>query len=342
MTQSATGAEAQVRRVGTLRSWLTRPELAAIAGSILVFVFFAVVAGDSGFLTLGGAASYLEVAAQLGIVAVPVSLLMIAGEFDLSVGSMVGAAGMIIAISVTEYGWPLSVAVLVAFAVALAVGFLNGYLVIWTGLPSFIVTLAMLFALRGLTIGFSRLLTGRTQLGLSDEISGSPLRPLFAGTLGSFSVSIIWWIGLAVLATWVLQRTVFGNWIFAAGGDPNAARNVGVPVNRVKIILFMCTAFSAALLATIQVLDAGSADVLRGELLELQAIAASVIGGVLLTGGCGSVVGAVFGALIFGMVQQGIFFIGVSTDWFLVFVGVMLLIAVVFNNFIRKRASEAR
>ena len=342
MTQSATGAEAQVRRVGTLRSWLTRPELAAIAGSILVFVFFAVVAGDSGFLTLGGAASYLEVAAQLGIVAVPVSLLMIAGEFDLSVGSMVGAAGMIIAISVTEYGWPLSVAVLVAFAVALAVGFLNGYLVIWTGLPSFIVTLAMLFALRGLTIGFSRLLTGRTQIGLSDEISGSPLRPLFAGTLGSFSVSIIWWIGLAVLATWVLQRTVFGNWIFAAGGDANAARNVGVPVNRVKIILFMCTALSAALLATIQVLDAGSADVLRGELLELQAIAASVIGGVLLTGGYGSVVGAVFGALIFGMVQQGIFFIGVSTDWFLVFVGVMLLIAVVFNNFIRKRASEAR
>ena len=342
MTQSATGAEAQVRRVGTLRRWLTRPELAAIAGSILVFVFFAVVAGDSGFLTLGGTASYLEVAAQLGIVAVPVSLLMIAGEFDLSVGSMVGAAGMIIAISVTEYGWPLSVAVLVAFAVALAVGFLNGYLVIWTGLPSFIVTLAMLFALRGLTIGFSRLLTARTQIGLSDEISGSPLRPLFAGTLGSFSVSILWWIGLAVLATWVLQRTVFGNWIFAAGGDPNAARNVGVPVNRVKIILFMCTALSAALLATIQVLDAGSADVLRGELLELQAIAASVIGGVLLTGGYGSVVGAVFGALIFGIVQQGIFFIGVSTDWFLVFVGVMLLIAVVFNNFIRKRASEAR
>lgn len=341
MTQSATAGE-RVRRVGTLRRWLTRPELAAIAGSILVFVFFAVVAGDSGFLTLGGTASYLEVAAQLGIVAVPVSLLMIAGEFDLSVGSMVGAAGMIIAVSVSEYGWPLLLAVAVAFAVALLVGFCNGYLVIWTGLPSFIVTLAMLFALRGLTIGFSRLLTGRTQIGLSDAISGSPLKPLFAGTLGSFSVSIIWWLGLAVLATWVLQRTVFGNWIFAAGGDPNAARNVGVPVNRVKIILFMCTALSAALLATIQVLDAGSADVLRGELLELQAIAASVIGGVLLTGGYGSVVGALFGALIFGMVQQGIFFIGVSTDWFLVFVGVMLLIAVVFNNIIRKRASEAR
>ena len=342
MTQSATGAEERVRHVSTLRKWLTRPELAAVAGAILVFVFFAIVAGDSGFLTAGGAASYLEVAAQLGIVAVPVAMLMIAGEFDLSVGSMVGAAGMITAITITEYGWPLWAAVLLAFAVALAVGFFNGYLVIRTGLPSFIVTLGMLFALRGLTIGFARLLTGRTQLGLGDAASGSPLTPLFAGSIGGFSVTIVWWLALAVLGTWVLQRTTFGNWIFGAGGDANAARNVGVPVNRVKIILFMCTALSAALLATIQVLDAGSADVLRGELLELQAIAASVIGGVLLTGGYGSVVGALFGALIFGMVQQGIFFTGVNTDWFLVFVGAMLLVAVLFNNVIRKRASEAR
>ncbi len=340
MAQSATGGK-PVRDVGALKRLMTRPELAAVAGAVLVFAFFAVMAGDSGFLTTGGTASYLEIAAQLGIVAVPVALLMIAGEFDLSVGSMVGAAGMIIAISTAEYGLPLLVGVLLAFAVALGVGFLNGYLVIKTGLPSFIVTLGMLFALRGLTVGFARLLTGRTQIGLGDSGSGV-MKTVFAGSIGDFSVSIIWWFLLAVVATYVLQRTVFGNWIFGAGGDPNAARNVGVPVSRVKIILFMCTAASAALLATIQVLDAGSADVLRGTLLELQAIAASVIGGVLLTGGYGSVVGALFGALIFGMVQQGIFFTGVSTDWFQVFVGVMLLIAVVFNNFIRKRAAEAR
>ena len=340
MAQSATGGK-PVRDVGALRRLLTRPELAAVAGSILVFAFFAVVAGDYGFLTTAGAASYLEVAAQLGIVAVPVALLMIAGEFDLSVGSMVGAAGMIIAITTTEYGWPLVAGVLLAFAVALVVGFLNGYLVIKTGLPSFIVTLGMLFALRGLTIGFARLLTGRTQIGLGDSGSGV-MQTLFAGSIGDFPVSIIWWFALAVLGTYVLQRTVFGNWIFGAGGDANAARNVGVPVSRVKITLFMCTAASAALLATIQVLDAGSADVLRGTLLELQAIAAAVIGGVLLTGGYGSVIGALFGALIFGMVQQGIFFTGVSTDWFQVFVGVMLLIAVMFNNVIRRRAAEAR
>lgn len=341
MTQATTSD--RIRDIGFLKRLLTRPELAAVAGAILVFVFFAVLAGDRGFLTQGGTASYLQVAAQLGIVAVPVSLLMIGGEFDLSVGSMVGAAGMIIAIFTSEYSWPLWAAVLLAFAVALAVGFFNGYVVIKTGLPSFIVTLGMLFALRGLTIGFARLLTGRTQIGLPDESGfGSVMRTFFAGSVGAFSVSIIWWVALAALGSWVLQRTVFGNWIFGAGGEAAAARNVGVPVNRVKIILFMCTALGAALLATIQVLDAGSADVLRGELLELQAIAAAVIGGVLLTGGYGSVVGALFGALIFGMVQQGIFFIGVSTDWFQVFVGTMLIMAVLFNNIIRKRASGAR
>jgi len=342
MTNAATSGE-RLRRAGALQRWLTRPELAAVAGAALVFAFFAVVAGDSGFLTLGGTASYLEVAAQLGIVAVPVAMLMIAGEFDLSVGSMVGAAGMIIAISVAEYGWPLWAGVLAAFAAAVLVGLFNGYVVIKTGLPSFIVTLGMLFALRGLTIGFARLLTGRTQIGGLDEAAaGGVLAPLFSGTIGPFSVTVLWWVLLAVLGTWVLQRTVFGNWIFGSGGDPVAARNVGVPVNRVKITLFVCTALSAALLATIQVLDAGSADVLRGTLLELQAIAAAVIGGVLLTGGYGSVVGAVFGALIFGMVSQGIFFTGINTDWFQVFVGVMLLVAVLFNNYIRKRASEAR
>lgn len=336
-----TTASERVRDVGFLKRQLTRPELAAIGGAILVFVFFAIAAGDQGFLTFGGTISYLQVAAQLGIVAVPVSLLMINGEFDLSVGSMVGAAGIIIAITITEFGWPLFAGALLACVVALLVGAFNGYIVIKTGLPSFIVTLAMLFALRGLTIGFSRLTTGRTQIGgLGGATEGDVLFPVFAGEIAGIPVSVFWWIGLAILGTYVLQRTLFGNWIFGVGGDKNAARNVGVPVNRVKIILFMSTALAAALLATIQVMDAGSADVLRGELLELQAIAASVIGGVLLTGGYGSVVGAVFGALIFGMVQQGIFFTGVNTDWFLVFVGVMLLVAVLLNNVIRNRASK--
>lgn len=332
---------ARVRKVGALRTLAGRPELAAVAGSLLVFLFFAAVAGNKGFLSTDGTASYLEVAAQVGIVGVPVAVLMIAGEFDLSVGSMVGAAGMIIAISTSEFTWPLWAGILAAFAVAALVGFFNGYLVVKTGLPSFIVTLGMLFALRGATIGLSRVLTNRTQISLWPPFMNGFLHDVFAGKIGAFSVSILWWFALAAVATYVLTRTVFGNWVYGTGGNKDAARNVGVPVARVKILGFMATSMAAALLATIQVLDAGSADVLRGNLLELQAIAAAVIGGVLLTGGYGSVIGALFGALIFGMVQQGIFFTGVDTDWFQLFVGAMVLLAVLFNNLIRKRAAEA-
>jgi simple sugar transport system permease protein len=341
MATAAGTADERVRKVGIIRKLLNRPELGAVAGAVLVFAFFAVVAGDRGFLTSTGTASYLEVSAQLGIVAIPVALLMISGEFDLSVGSMVGAAGILIAIPMAQYGWPLWAALILAFAVALVVGFLNGYLVVKTGLPSFIVTLGSLFIIRGATIGFTRLITGRTQVS-GIEAEGSFLASFFAGEVAGFPVSILWWLGLAALGTWILLRTTFGNWIFGTGGDPIAARNVGVPVNRVKIILFMSTAAAATLLAALQVLDAGSADVLRGELLEFQAIIASVIGGVLLTGGYGSVIGPLFGALIFGMVNQGIFFTGVNTDWFQVFLGAMLLIAVLVNNYIRRKASEAR
>lgn len=336
-------ADERVRRVGILRKLLNRPELGAVAGTILVFAFFAIAARNRGFLTFSGTVSYLEIAALLGIIVVPVAMLMIAGEFDLSVGSMIAVAGMFIAIPVVEFGWPLWAALLLAFFSAAVIGFLNGYLVVKTGLPSFIVTLAALFALRGAAIGFTRLVTGRTQVsGVGDEIEGSFLYPIFAGEIAGLPISIFWWVGLAVLGTYILLRTTFGNWVFGTGGDKVAARNVGVPVNRVKILLFMATAMAATLVAAITVLSTGSADVLRGELREFEAIIATVIGGVLLTGGYGSVIGPLFGALIFGMVSQGIFFTGVNTDWFQTFLGIMLLVAVLVNNFIRKRATEAR
>jgi simple sugar transport system permease protein len=332
----------RLRRISPLRKALARPELGAISGALLVFVFFALVAGDSGFLSFRGVTSWLEVSAQLGILAIFAALLMIGGEFDLSIGSMIAAAGVVIAIPTVEYGWPLWLAILLAFAFALLVGFVNGTIVNRTRLPSFIVTLAFLFILRGLTIGFTRLLTGRTQIpGVRSHVAGDPLAVLFRGDILGIPVSVYWWLALAVVATWILLHTRFGNWIFAVGGDSEAARNAGVPVELVRVLLFMGTAVGATIFAALQVVDFGSADVNRGQLKEFEAIIAAVIGGCLLTGGYGSAVGAVFGALIFGMVQQGIFFTGINTDWFKVFLGVMLLIAVVFNNFIRRRATEA-
>ena len=223
----------------------------------------------------------------------------------------------------------------VSLVVALAIGALNGFLVVRTKLPSFIITLATLFIIRGATIGVTRLHhradTGRRdqrrRSAMTSHRRFSPVRFRFAdpastrGLSASFPISIFWWLLIAGIATYVLLRTRPGNWIFGMGGDQNAARNVGVPVNRMKIILFMTTASAAWLVATIQVLSVGSADTLRGEQREFYAIIAVVIGGTLLTGGYGSAIGAVFGALIFGMVQQGIIFTGVDSDWFQVFMG---------------------
>jgi simple sugar transport system permease protein len=321
---------------------LARPEVGAAAGALLIWLVFAAAAGPP-FRSLDGTAAFLNAAAPLGILAVAVALLMIAGEFDLSVGSIIGTAGMTIMLLTGHFDWSLWPAIAVTVLLCLAIGFGNGYLVVRTGIPSFIVTLGTLFAFRGLTIAVSRQLTRRTQIGGLDEVAGyGPAQALLGSDiLGPFQVAILWWIGLAALATWVLLRTRFGNWIFASGGAPEAARKMGVPVAEVKIILFMTTALAACLIAVIQAVRFAGADALRGEQQEFRAIIAVVIGGTLLTGGYGSAVGAVLGALIFGMVQQGIVITGVDADWFQVFLGGMLVAAVVVNNFIRGHAAEA-
>ena len=357
----------RVRSVSLLGRLLSRPELGAAAGTVLVFAFFAVTAGSSGLFSAKGIINFLEVSAQLGILAAPVALLMIAGEFDLSVGSMIGFAGILIAIPAVFWGWPIWLSLAFAFLVCGGIGALNGLIVVRTGLPSFIVTLGSLFMLRGLTLGVTRGISGRTQVsGLHELAQGDPLHSLFSGqilsgpiawlsdlgiigkradglpAISGIPMSIVWWIGLTLICTWLLTRTRFGNWIFASGGEANAARNMGVPVARTKIMLFIFTALAATLFAAIQVLVTGSADTLRGTQKEFEAIIAAVIGGALLTGGYGSAIGAMFGSLIFGLVQMGIFYTGVDTDWFKLFMGLMMVIAVLFNSYVLRRATESR
>jgi len=355
-----TQAEQKDERVRGRPSWqkaLTRPAAGAVITTIIALLVFTWPIWEclqdsqacfaNGFLTPRGISNWLEVAAQVGILAAAVSLLMIAGEFDLSVGSMIGAAGMVLALGMTEFGLEPWMAIIAAFAFALGVGFFNGWVVTRTGLPSFIVTLAMLFLIRGLTIGITRLITGRTQVGgLRDITDGDPLVQFFAGDLiiGDFSLpaAIFWWVLVTAVAWWVLTRTTFGNWILGTGGNRTAARNVGVPVRGVKISLFMATAGSAALLACIQVFTVASADVLRGEQKELEAIAASVIGGNLLTGGYGSPIGAFFGALTLGMTKVGIPLAGLASDWYFAILGVVLLVAVLLSNEVRRRGTGVR
>jgi simple sugar transport system permease protein len=357
----------RLKKPSLLARLMHRPELGALSGVCLVYVVFYVLAGSSGMFSLPGLVNIFQVSAEIGILAVAAALLMIAGEFDLSMGSMIGFAGVTIGLCASTFALPLPLAVAIALVLCLAVGAANGWLTVKTGLPSFIVTLASLLVLRGLAIAVTRLLNGYTQI--SNITSGDPgsfVVSLFSGRVGQplfawmaahgwidkkpdggpgvegLPASIAWWILLTALATWVLLRTRFGNWIFAVGGDEKAARNVGVPVNRVKIILFMLTALSAGVFAAIQVFEVGSADTLRGTQKEFDAIIAVVIGGTLLTGGYGSAVGSFLGALIYGTVQIGIFYTGIDTDWFKVFLGLMVLAAVLFNNYVRRRATLAR
>ena len=366
-TTTAPARDERVAETPLARRLMARPELGAVAGTILVFLFFAVAARGTGMFSALGIVTFLEVVGAAGhpgggggAVDDRRRVRPVGGLDDRGGRRGPGHPGGDLGLALVAVHPP-------GVRVAAGVGWINGTVVVRTGLPSFIVTLAGLFILRGLTIGFTRLITGRTQVsGLQPLAEQDWLAPLFAGKVGypvfawlaaqgwitartdgtpqvpGIPMSILWWIGLACLATWVLLRTRVGNWIFAAGGDANAARNVGVPVAAVKIGLFMCAAMAAALFACVQTLGAGSADVLRGTQKEFEAIIAAVIGGCLLTGGYGSAIGAAFGALLFGTVQQGIFYTGVNTDWFKVFLGGMLLIAVLFNSYIRKKVTGGR
>lgn len=361
----------RIKEISPFRKALIRPELGGMVGTVAVFVFFLLFALDSGMFSAQGVMNWSIVSAQFMIIAVGACLLMIAGEFDLSVGSMIGFAGMMIAIFGVTLEWPIWMSILLTFAICIAIGALNGFIVIRTGLPSFIVTLAFLFILRGFTIYFPQTIERKTIIGgIRDAAEGDWLAPLFGGKIltGLFQwfgdiglietfqrgtrtgqpvvdgvpMLIVWALLLVIFGHVLLTKTRFGNWIFAAGGDAEAARNSGVPVNRVKVLMFMFTAFCATVFATCQVMEFGSAGADRGLLKEFEAIIAVVIGGALLTGGYGSVLGAALGALIFGVVQQGLFFAGVESSLFRVFLGVILLGAVILNTYIRRLITGER
>jgi simple sugar transport system permease protein len=218
------------------------------------------------------------------------------------------------------------------------VGLFNGWLVVRTGLPSFIVTLGMMFALAGLTIGVTRLVTDRTQLGGLEDVPGfDSAHAVFGSQIFGFNVTVVWWVIFVLGGTYVLTRLRFGNWVYGTGGNLDGARNLGVPVNRVRITLFVFTAMSAWFVAVTQLVTFKGTDVLRGTGKEFEAIIAAVIGGCLLTGGYGSVIGAALGALLFGIVKQGIIFAQIDSDWYKFFLGVMLVVAVLINNWFRRR-----
>jgi simple sugar transport system permease protein len=246
-----------------------------------------------------------------------------------------------------QFSANMLVGVLVALVVALAIGFINGYLVVKTGIPSFLVTLGTFFMLRGLNLAVTKIVTGNVATNDVSDIQGFELgRKVFASTFNiggvGIRITLLWWILFVIIATWVLLRTHIGNWIFAVGGSAPSSRAVGVPVNKVKIGLFMVVGFMAWFTGMHILFDFNTVQSGVGVGNEFIYIVAAVVGGCLLTGGYGSVIGAAIGALIFGMTNQGIVYAGWNPDWFYFFLGALLLGAILLNNYVRRRAEAMR
>jgi simple sugar transport system permease protein len=323
---------------------LRRPEIGAAIAAVVIAIFF--WTQNSLFLKLDGISNWTDVASTIGIPAVLVALLMIGGEFDLSAGVMTGSAGLMMGILGTELHWNIWLAIAATLVAATAVGFLNGYMVMRTKLPSFIVTLATFFILQGVNLGVTKAITSEVSVSGVDKVAGyHSAYKILGGSFWSphdFRVTVIWWIVITAIGTWVLARTRVGNWIFGVGGDATAARNVGVPVTQVKVGLFMATSFFCALTGIMIALRLASTQAGQGVGDEFQFIIAAVVGGCVLTGGFGSAIGASLGATIIGMAFIGIQFAGWNTDWRFLVLGVILLAAVLVNNYIRKRAEGVR
>ncbi|NDY93746.1 ABC transporter permease [Ideonella livida] len=320
----------------SLASLLRRPETGSFIGLMAVFLFFAAF-GGANFLSSGGTASWLNVAAALGIVALPVGLLMIAGHLDISIGSMIPASSMTVAIVSGHYGAPIAVGIAAALGLGLLVGLINGLLVIRTAVPSLIVTLATLFAVAGLTLGLSVVLAGSTSVPLDAGPTAKALLGQYVGG-GKFQVTLFWWAGAALVVGYVLHLSPMGNWLLALGGDKDSARNAGIPTERLTLWMFMGSSVSAAFVGMSQAILYNSAQVSAGMSFIFNSIISVVIGGVLLTGGYGSVIGIVLGTLTFAIVNQGIFFTGFDANWASLIIGVLLLLAVLMNNTFRKMA----
>jgi simple sugar transport system permease protein len=332
--------------VGALTRLLTRPDIGAFLGAVAVFLAFGYFAravdwlGDPAI-----AAGWTDQAAQYGIVAVPVALLMIGGEFDLSAGVMIGSSGLLLGYLVTHAHLNIWPAIVLVLLFGIVIGLINGYAVVRTKLPSFIVTLATFFVLQGVNSAGTLKLTGTTAIENIDSGRGfNAAHRVFASELTDygFKVKVLWWIGLTIAGAWLLAKTRFGNWIYSAGGDANSARNVGVPVARTKILLFVMTSATAALMGIIEAVELRSMQSAEGIGLEFIFIICAVVGGCLLTGGFGSVIGAFFGAAMLGMVQLGIVDAQWDSNWTFTFQGAILFAAVLLNLFVRNRAQKAR
>jgi simple sugar transport system permease protein len=318
-----------------IKIYLEKPELAGVLLLVVLVAFFD-VKSHGVFLSLQNIRGVLGLLPEVGMVTIGFAILMIAGEFDLSVGSVFALMPMSIALMVNA-GIPFWIALLLGLLIAAAVGFINGFITLRFVIPSFITTLGMLFMARSLTVVISG--------GFPPQLAVDQIpMGLFVGFIGGglIRASFVWFVIIALVAASALSLTNFGNWIRATGGFLEAARSMGIPVKRVKLACFMICSVLAGFAGTIQVLRLQAPLPNLGESLELQAIAGSVIGGVSLGGGIGTVFGAIVGALLIRVIDTGLVLSHIDANWFKFAIGALTVFAVVGNSWLRRTARRIK
>jgi simple sugar transport system permease protein len=318
-----------------INSFLRRPAAAAVL-SLIAIVLFYVIFGGVDLYNLAAAASWMNFAANLGIVAIPVGLLMIAGEIDISIGAMIPAGSITTAILSGHYGLPIEIGMIAALGLGVLVGLVNGILTVRTTVPSLIITLGTLIAMQGVVLSAAMLLVGKASVPLA---APQWAKFIFGQLLGAgHQIIILWWIALTLVLAFVLHKTRYGNWIYALGGDKVSARNAGIPTDRVTIALFVLSATAASFVGMCQAILFNSSQVSGGMGYIFNAISSVVVGGVLLTGGFGSVPGIFVGTLTFAIVIQGIYFTQIDRNWSNLIIGITLLAAMAMNESFRNLA----
>ena len=319
-----------------LKIYMEKPELAAIVFLVVLTMVFH-VRSNAVFLNLQNLQGMLGLLPEVALVAVGVTLLMICGEFDLSVGSVFALTPMVMGVMLAN-GWPFAMAFPAGLIAALVAGFINGALTVRFSIPSFITTLGMLFVARSLTVVISG--------GFPPVIpAGAMPRGMFTAFIGPgdlFRMSFIWFVLIAVLIGLMLSRTNFGNWVRATGGFLPAAQSMGIPTARVKIACFMICSVLAGFAGTLQVMRLGAPLPAIGEGLELQAVAAAVIGGTALTGGIGTILGGIVGAILIRVIDNGLVLSRVDANWFKMALGALTVFAVIMNTWLRAKAKRMK
>ena len=313
----------------SIKQILVKPEVSTFIMFIVIMVGFYIA--NPRFLDERNIRIVMGITPEYIIVAIGIAILMISGEFDLSVGSVFALVPMTI-VQLTHQGFNIWVSIALGLSIGIIIGFINGFITLRFGIPSFIATLGMLYIARSLTT----VATGGFPPPFPHELPNE----LFVYQFELFRASLYWSLLVAIVLGIMLHRSNLGNWIYATGGDVIAASSMGIKTNNIKMFCFILCGFLAGFAGMIQTFRLEAPLPSQGYLLELESIAAAVIGGVSLFGGIGTVIGAMIGAILIRFLESGIIMARIDAEWFRAGLGTLIILSVVFNTYISRRATQ--